>query len=79
MRSPSWILEYPEVRVEMVQREPESALRETWAQDFDLVIAEQYPAHICPASGTRSAYADDRRDPARDTAVRSWQIHTPFR
>ena len=40
--------EYPEVRVEMVQREPESALRETWARDFDLVIAEQYPGHAAP-------------------------------
>ncbi|MCU1583754.1 MAG: LysR family transcriptional regulator [Microbacteriaceae bacterium] len=40
--------EFPEVRVEMVQREPESALRETWARDFDLVIAEQYPGHAAP-------------------------------
>jgi DNA-binding transcriptional LysR family regulator len=40
--------EHPEVRVEMVQREPESALRETWARDFDLVIAEQYPGHAAP-------------------------------
>lgn len=40
--------EYPEVRVEMVQREPEAALRETWARDFDLVIAEQYPHHAAP-------------------------------
>ncbi len=40
--------EYPEVRVEAVQREPESALRETWARDFDLVIAEQYPGHAAP-------------------------------
>lgn len=40
--------EYPEVRVEMVQREPESALRETWAGDFDLVIAEAYPGHAAP-------------------------------
>jgi len=40
--------EYPEVRVEMVQREPETALRETWARDFDLVIAEQYPGHAAP-------------------------------
>jgi len=39
---------YPDVRVEMVQREPEQALRETWARDFDMVIAEQYPAHAAP-------------------------------
>ena len=41
-------LERAEVRVEMVQREPETALRETWARDFDLVIAEQYPGHAAP-------------------------------
>ncbi|ABK05261.1 DNA-binding transcriptional LysR family regulator [Arthrobacter sp. PvP102] len=39
---------YPEVRIEMVQREPETALHETWARDFDLVIAEQYPGHAAP-------------------------------
>ncbi|MEH0111308.1 LysR substrate-binding domain-containing protein [Tersicoccus sp. MR15.9] len=36
---------FPQVRVEMVQHEPESALHETWAGDFDVVIAEQYPGH----------------------------------
>lgn len=40
--------EHPDVRVEMVQREPEEALHETWAREFDLVIAEQYPAHAAP-------------------------------
>jgi DNA-binding transcriptional LysR family regulator len=39
---------YPEVRVEMVQREPETALYETWARDFDMVVAEEYPAHAAP-------------------------------
>ncbi|GAA2855799.1 transcriptional regulator [Actinoplanes cyaneus] len=39
---------FPDVRVEMTQREPEEALRETWARDFDMVIAEQYPAHAAP-------------------------------
>jgi DNA-binding transcriptional LysR family regulator len=39
---------YPEVRIEMTQREPETALHETWARDFDLVIAEQYPGHAAP-------------------------------
>jgi DNA-binding transcriptional LysR family regulator len=39
---------YPDVRVEMVQKEPEEALHETWARDFDMVIAEQYPAHTAP-------------------------------
>ena len=32
----------------MIQREPETALHETWARDFDLVIAEQYPGHAAP-------------------------------
>ena len=40
--------DYPDVRVEMVQREPERALYETFARDFDLVIAEQYPGHAAP-------------------------------
>ncbi|WP_026555859.1 LysR family transcriptional regulator [Arthrobacter sp. 35W] len=40
--------EYPEVRIEMTQREPETALHETWARDFDLVVAEQYPGHAAP-------------------------------
>ena len=42
------IRDYPDVRVEMVQREPETALYETFARDFDLVIAEQYPGHAAP-------------------------------
>ncbi|WP_427019030.1 LysR family transcriptional regulator [Pseudarthrobacter sp. P1] len=40
--------EFPEVRIEMTQREPETALYETWARDFDLVVAEQYPGHAAP-------------------------------
>ncbi|MFI5430204.1 LysR family transcriptional regulator [Aeromicrobium sp. UC242_57] len=40
--------EHPRLRVTMTQREPESALYETWARDFDLVIAEQYPGHAAP-------------------------------
>jgi len=40
--------DHPEVRVEMVQKEPEEALHETWSRDFDMVIAEQYPAHAAP-------------------------------
>lgn len=39
---------YPELRVEVTQREPESALFEVWAREFDLVIAEQYPGHAAP-------------------------------
>ena len=32
----------------MIQREPETALYETWARDFDIVVAEQYPGHAAP-------------------------------
>jgi len=38
----------PRIRVVVVQREPETALRETFARDFDLVVAEQYPRHAAP-------------------------------
>jgi DNA-binding transcriptional LysR family regulator len=38
----------PRVRVVVVQREPETALHETFARDFDLVVAEQYPGHAAP-------------------------------
>jgi DNA-binding transcriptional LysR family regulator len=40
--------EHPDVRVEMVQHEPGQALYDTWARDFDMVVAEQYPAHSAP-------------------------------
>ncbi len=40
--------DHPRLRVTMTQREPETALHETWARDFDLVIAEQYPGHAAP-------------------------------
>lgn len=40
--------EHPGLRVEITQREPESALVEVWAREFDLVIAEQYPGHAAP-------------------------------
>jgi DNA-binding transcriptional LysR family regulator len=40
--------EHPRLRVTMSQREPEEALRETAAREFDLVIAEQYPNHAAP-------------------------------
>lgn len=38
-------VEYPKLRVEIVQHEPERALIETSTRGFDLVIAEQYPGH----------------------------------
>jgi len=40
--------DYPQLRIKMTQREPESALFETWTREFDLVIAEQYPGHAAP-------------------------------
>ena len=40
--------EHPALRVEITQREPENALFEVWAREFDLVIAEQYPGHSAP-------------------------------
>lgn len=40
--------EHPLLRVELTQREPESALYDTWARDFDLVVAEEYPGHAAP-------------------------------
>ena len=40
--------QHPDVRVEMVQTEPAEALHQTWARDFDMVIAEQYPEHSAP-------------------------------
>jgi DNA-binding transcriptional LysR family regulator len=42
--------EHPTLRVEITQREPESALAAVWAREFDLVIAEQYPGHAAPQS-----------------------------
>jgi DNA-binding transcriptional LysR family regulator len=39
---------HPELRVTVTQREPETALGETWARDFDLVVAEHYPDHAAP-------------------------------
>lgn len=39
---------HPRLRVTVTQREPETALYETWVRDFDLVIAEQYPGHAAP-------------------------------
>lgn len=36
---------HPAVRVEAVQHEPEHALTETAIRGFDLVVAEEYPAH----------------------------------
>lgn len=40
--------EHPDLAVIVTQREPETALHETFARDFDLVIAEEYPDHAAP-------------------------------
>jgi len=40
--------ETPELSVVVTQREPETALSETFARDFDLVVAEEYPGHAAP-------------------------------
>jgi DNA-binding transcriptional LysR family regulator len=40
--------DHPRLRVTLTQREPETALLETFARDFDLVVAEQYPGHAAP-------------------------------
>jgi DNA-binding transcriptional LysR family regulator len=37
--------DFPDLRVEITEREPEAGLFEVSARDFDLVIAEQYPGH----------------------------------
>lgn len=62
---------YPHLRVEMVQHEPETALHETWARDFDLVVAEQYPGHAAPH------YAElDRKILAHDAIRLALPAHT---
>jgi len=40
--------EHPALSAVVTQREPETALHETFARDFDLVIAEEYPGHAAP-------------------------------
>lgn len=53
--------EFPDLRVEITEREPELGLFEVTARDFDLVIAEQYPGH------TRAHWPDlDRVNLATD-------------
>ncbi|MDJ0323345.1 LysR family transcriptional regulator [Cryobacterium sp. PH31-AA6] len=37
--------DYPDLRIEVTEREPERGLFEVSARDFDLVLAEQYPGH----------------------------------
>ncbi|HWM33756.1 MAG TPA: LysR substrate-binding domain-containing protein [Pseudolysinimonas sp.] len=66
--------EFPALRVEITQREPESALAAVWAREFDLVIAEQYPGHAAPrlAELDREPLCEDEiRLGARDAGVAS--------
>ena len=64
--------EYPALRVEITQREPESALAAVWAREFDLVIAEQYPGHAAPRLAEldrEPLCGDEIRLGARDTRI----------
>jgi DNA-binding transcriptional LysR family regulator len=38
----------PSLRVQVTQSEPAQALEDTWAREFDLVVAEEYPHHSAP-------------------------------
>jgi DNA-binding transcriptional LysR family regulator len=38
----------PRVRIEVTQSEPAQALEDTWAREFDVVVAEEYPHHSAP-------------------------------
>jgi DNA-binding transcriptional LysR family regulator len=40
--------QHPQLRVVVTQREPETALHDTFVRDVDLVVAEQYPDHAAP-------------------------------
>ena len=71
--------EHPALRVEVTQREPENALFEVWARDFDLVIAEQYPGHSAPRQPDldRVGLCEDElrfggAGSLRDAASRAW-------
>ena len=71
--------EHPALRVEITQREPENALFEVWARDFDLVIAEQYPGHAAPRQPELDRIAlcrDELRlggsDSLRTASTRPW-------
>ncbi len=39
---------HPRLRVHVTQSEPGAALADTWAREFDLVVAEEYPHHSAP-------------------------------
>lgn len=61
--------EYPSLRVEVTEREPERGLFQVSARDFDLVLAEQYPGN------TRAHWPDlDRVNLATDALRLAMQI-----
>jgi DNA-binding transcriptional LysR family regulator len=65
---------HPLLRVEITQREPESALAAVWAREFDLVIAEQYPGHSAPRIpelDREPLCSDELRLGAMDAAITS--------
>lgn len=64
---------HPQIQVSLTQREPETALRETWARDFDLVVAEQYPGH---AAAWHSGM--DRIDLTHDRLRLAVPLHGPL-
>ncbi|WP_062464657.1 LysR family transcriptional regulator [Demequina soli] len=39
---------HPGIRVVVTQTEPEEAFADTWAREYDLVVAEEYPHHSAP-------------------------------
>ncbi|WP_062517217.1 LysR family transcriptional regulator [Demequina gelatinilytica] len=39
---------HPDIRVKVTQTEPEEAFADTWAREYDLVVAEEYPQHSAP-------------------------------
>lgn len=71
--------EHPALRVTVTQREPETALKETWARDFDLVVAEQYPDHAAPwAEGLdREPLTEDSLHLAVPSTGRWASVRTP--
>jgi len=66
--------QHPLLRVEITQREPESALAAVWGREFDLVIAEQYPGHAAPRIpelDREPLCGDELRLAATDAAITS--------
>ena len=56
--------DHPEIRLEVTQQEPEAALYATWARDFDVVVAEEYPYHAV-VHHTELERVDLLKDPIR--------------